>query len=81
MINLLRRLMGHDDKFFALLEASAAEARASVQHTMGKGDRIGVSVDVRHTRSMLSADYDGWTGGLFGTFKPATFSQPDKKEH
>ena len=24
--------MGHDDKFFALLEASAAEARASVQH-------------------------------------------------
>jgi len=31
MINLLRRLMGHNDKFFTLLEASAAEARASVQ--------------------------------------------------
>ena len=32
MINLLRRLMGHNDKFFALLEASAVEAHASVQH-------------------------------------------------
>ncbi len=32
MINLIRRLMGHDDKFFALLEASAVEAHASVQH-------------------------------------------------
>lgn len=31
MINLIRRLMGHNDKFFALLEASAVEAHASVQ--------------------------------------------------
>lgn len=51
------------------LATKQAGARASVQHTMGKGDRIGVSVDVRHTRSMLSADYDGWTGGLFGTYE------------
>ncbi len=31
MINWIRRLLGHDDKFFALLEASAVEAHASVQ--------------------------------------------------
>ncbi len=32
MIKFFRKLMGHDDKFFALLEASAAEAHTSVQH-------------------------------------------------
>lgn len=32
MIKFIRKLMGHDDKFFALLEASATEAHASVQH-------------------------------------------------
>jgi uncharacterized protein Yka (UPF0111/DUF47 family) len=31
MISYLRRLLGYEDKFFALLEASADEARASVQ--------------------------------------------------
>ena len=31
MINALKRLLGHDDKFFVLLEASAAEAQTSVQ--------------------------------------------------
>ncbi len=30
MINLLRRLLGHNDKFFDLLETSAGEAQASV---------------------------------------------------
>jgi len=30
MINAIRRLLGYDDKFFALLEASAAEAQTSV---------------------------------------------------
>ena len=31
MINALRRLLGYDDKFFNLLEASAVEAQTSVQ--------------------------------------------------
>ena len=32
MINLLRRLLGHNDKFFDLLETSVGEAQASVLH-------------------------------------------------
>jgi uncharacterized protein len=31
MINTIRRLLGYEDKFYALLEASAAEAQTSVQ--------------------------------------------------
>lgn len=31
MITAIRRLLGYDDKFFNLLEASADEAKASVQ--------------------------------------------------
>ena len=30
MITFFRKLMGHDDKFFALLESSAVEAHTSV---------------------------------------------------
>jgi uncharacterized protein Yka (UPF0111/DUF47 family) len=34
-MNALRRLLGYDDKFFNLLEASAAEAQSSVQLLVG----------------------------------------------
>ena len=55
MINLIRRLMGHNDKFFALLEASAVEAHSSVQH-LGKllqpaGDLASIDDLVRTRRN------------------------------
>ena len=51
------------------LATKQAGARASVQVTRPKGDRIGLSVDARHSTSMLNAAYDGWTGGIFATYE------------
>ena len=51
------------------LATKQAGARAAVQVTRDKGDRIGFSIDARHNKSMLSTAYDGWTGGLFATYE------------
>jgi ribosomal protein L21E len=51
------------------LATKQAGARAAVQLTRDKGDRIGFSIDARHSKSMLNRDYDGWTGGVFGTYE------------
>ncbi|CAM3032530.1 DUF560 domain-containing protein [Sphingomonas antarctica] len=51
------------------LATKQAGVRASVQKTRDVGDRIGVSIDIRHTDSMLSNAYTGWTGGVFATYE------------
>lgn len=51
------------------LATKQAGARAAVQVTRDKGDRIGFSIDARHSKSMINTDYDGWTGGVFATYE------------
>ncbi len=51
------------------LATKQAGARAAVQMTRDKGDRIGFSIDARHSKSMINRDYDGWTGGVFATYE------------
>ena len=59
MINFLRRLMGHDDKFFALLEASAAEAQTSARqlatllHRTGDPATIDALVQTRRKEKQI----------------------------
>ncbi len=53
MINLLRRLLGHNDKFFDLLETSAGEAQASVRHLsrmLRETDDVHTIAELVHSR-------------------------------
>jgi hypothetical protein len=51
------------------LATKQAGVRASVQKAREIGDRIGLSVDIRRSNSMLNPAYDGWTGGAFATYE------------
>ncbi len=44
-------------------------ARTGGQMVLGKRDRFGYQVDVRHVRAYFDRGYDGWQGGLYGTIE------------
>lgn len=46
-------------------------ARTGGQMVLGKRDRFGYQVDVRHVRAYFDRGYDGWQGGLYGTIEHA----------
>jgi hypothetical protein len=46
-------------------------ARTGGQTVLGKHDRFGYQVDVRHVRAYFDRGYDGWQGGLYGTIEHA----------
>lgn len=48
-----------------------AGARAGGQMVLGKRDRFGYQVDVRHVRAYFDHGYDGWQGGIYATIEHA----------
>ncbi len=45
--------------------------RGGGQAVVGKHDRIGVQVDLRHSRAFFDSGYSGWQGGLYATVEHA----------
>ncbi|WP_293882852.1 porin family protein [Sphingomonas sp.] len=43
--------------------------RANVEHTLNAGQRVGLTIDSRHTASGFSPDYNGWTTGAYATYE------------
>lgn len=43
--------------------------RATLQRTLNAGQRIGMTLDSRHTDSGFSPMYDGWTTGAYATYE------------
>jgi hypothetical protein len=46
-------------------------ARTGGQMVLGKRDRFGYQLDVRHVRAYFDHGYDGWQGGIYGTVEHA----------
>ena len=46
-------------------------ARAGGQMVVGKSDRVGFQIDLRHARAFFDRGYDGWQGGVYGTIEHA----------
>ena len=44
-------------------------ARGQFQHILGRGERIGLTLDARHINSGISADYDGWAIGTYASYE------------
>lgn len=44
-------------------------ARATFQRTLDAGQRVGLTLDSRHTASGFSPDYSGWTTGAYLTYE------------
>ena len=44
-------------------------ARLAVQHAIGETQRVGVTLDARHSASGLQQDYSGWNFALYTTFE------------
>jgi outer membrane protein len=44
-------------------------SRVAVQSTLDAGQRIGLSLDARHTTSAINADYTGWNVGAYATYE------------
>ncbi len=44
-------------------------SRVAVQSTLDAGQRIGLSIDARHTASAINADYTGWNVGAYATYE------------
>ena len=43
--------------------------RIGLQRTLDDGQRIGLSIDARHTASGFSADYSGWNLGVYASYE------------
>jgi hypothetical protein len=46
-------------------------ARLGGQMTLGRADRLGFQIDVRRNQAFFDSGYDGWQGGVYGTFEHA----------
>ena len=46
-------------------------ARTGGQMVLGKRNRFGYQVDLRHVRAYFDRGYDGWSGGVYGTLEHA----------
>ena len=44
-------------------------ARSQLQHLLTRGQRIGLTIDARHTNSGFSSEYDGWSLGAYGSYE------------
>ncbi len=44
-------------------------ARLAVQHTIGEAQRVGVTLDARHSASGLQPAYSGWNFALYATYE------------
>ncbi len=44
-------------------------ARLSVQHTLDEGQRLGITLDARHSASGFQNDYSGWNLALYTTYE------------
>lgn len=43
--------------------------RLALQHTIGESQRVGVTLDARHSASGFQQDYSGWNFALYGTYE------------
>ncbi len=43
--------------------------RLAVQHTIGEAQRVGLTLDARHSASGLQQAYSGWNFALYGTYE------------
>lgn len=53
------------------LASSQIGVKAGGQTLFGMTDRAGIQIDVRHTDARFDHGYDGWQGGLYGTYEHA----------
>jgi len=49
--------------------ATAAGVRATYQHNLNSGQRVGLTVDARHTDSGFSNDYSGWQIASYASYE------------